>query len=340
MTTVDERYSRQILFEKIGRDGQRKLGEGSVLVVGCGALGAAAASLLVRAGIGALRLVDRDVVDVSNLHRQILFDEADVAARLPKAEAAARKLRAIDSRCRIEGLVADVTPRNVERLLDGVGVVVDGLDNFETRYLINDACVSRGVPWIYGGVLGAVGVTMTVLPGDGPCLRCVFPEPPPPGTLPTCDTQGVIGPAPVAVAALEAVEVCKLLLGATDVRRELLFLDLWEGGCRGVKVSRAEHCPACGKRDFEFLRAAAHSSTVTLCGRNAVQITPAASAALSLERLAQELAKVGQVSFNGFLLQFKSADCEMVLFPDGRALVKGTNDPEVARGLYARYVGT
>jgi len=340
MTTLEERYSRQILFEKIGLEGQRKLAAGSVLVVGCGALGAAVSTLLVRAGVGALRLVDRDVVELSNLHRQILFDEADVAARLPKAEAAARKLAQVNSACRIEGRVADVTPRNVEALLDGVKVVVDGLDNFETRYLINDACLKHGVPWIYGGVLGAVGVTMTVLPGDGPCLRCVFPEPPPPGTLPTCDTQGVLGPAPVIVGALEAIEACKILIGGADVRRELLFLDIWDGSFRSVRIARADGCPACGKHEFEFLREAAHSSTVALCGRHAVQITPAAGTTIALDKLAESLARIGKVSFNGFLLQFAAEGCELTLFPDGRALVKGTTDPDVARGLYARYVGT
>jgi molybdopterin/thiamine biosynthesis adenylyltransferase len=339
MTTSDERFSRQIVFEKIGAEGQRKLGAGTVLVVGCGALGAASAALLVRAGVGALRLVDRDVVELSNLHRQILFDEADAAARLPKAEAAARRLRAIDGSCRIEAHVADVTPRSIERLVAGANVVVDGLDNFESRYLLNDACLAAGVPWIYGGVLGAVGVTLTVLPGDGPCLRCVFPDPPPPGTLPTCETQGVIGPAPVVIGALQAVEACKLLLGAPDLRRELTFVDVWEGSLRAVRVERAAACPACGKRDFAFLRDESHSSAASLCGRNAVQITPATETTVPLTRLAHELARAGTVSFNGFLLRFVVGDHELFVFPDGRAIVKGTSDPDVARGLYAKYVG-
>ncbi|MBI5486175.1 MAG: ThiF family adenylyltransferase [Deltaproteobacteria bacterium] len=340
MTVDVERYSRQILFEKIGEEGQEKLARGSALVVGCGALGAAAASLLVRAGVGAVRLVDRDVVEASNLHRQILFDEADAAARLPKAEAAARHLRAMNAACRIEAFTVDVTPRNVERLVAGVGVVVDGLDNFEARYLVNDACVSAGVPWVYGGVLGAVGVTMTILPGDGPCLRCVFPEPPAPGTLPTCDTQGVIGPAPVAIGALEAVEACKVLMGSGEVRRELAYLDVWEGSLRTVRVARSPSCPACGERRFEFLSAKAHSTAAALCGRNSVQITPATEAAIPLERLAQELARAGSVSFNGFVLEFRAEGYELLLFPDGRAIVKGTSEADVARGVYARYVGS
>jgi molybdopterin/thiamine biosynthesis adenylyltransferase len=339
MTTLEQRYSRQILFDKLGREGQEKLGRGSVLVVGCGALGAAVSTLLARAGVGTLRLVDRDIVDTSNLHRQILFDEADAAAQLPKAEAAARKLRAINSACRIEAHVADVTPRNVERLVAGMDVVVDGLDNFEARYLLNDACLSANVPWVYGGVLGAVGVTLTILPGDGPCLRCVFPDPPPPGVLPTCETQGVIGPAPVVIGALEAVEACKLLIGSPEVRREVAYVDVWEGSLRTVRVERSPACPACGQRKFEFLRASAHSSAASLCGRNSVQITPAADGTVPLERLAQDLARAGTVSFNGFLLQFGADGLELVLFPDGRALIKGTNNPEVARGFYAKYVG-
>jgi adenylyltransferase/sulfurtransferase len=340
MTVDPERYSRQILFDKIGEQGQAKLARGSALVVGCGALGAAASSLLVRAGVGAVRLVDRDVVEASNLHRQILFDEADAAARLPKAEAAARKLRAMNGACRIEAHVADVTPRNVERLVAGVSVVVDGLDNFEARYLLNDACVSASIPWVYGGVLGAVGVTMTVLPGDGPCLRCVFPEPPAPGTLPTCDTQGVIGAAPVAIGALEAVEACKILLGAGDVRRELAYLDVWEGTLRGVRVARSPTCPACAERRFDFLAARAHSTAASLCGRDSVQITPAVETTIPLERLARDLARAGAARFNGVVLQYSAGGQELLLFPDGRAIVKGTTDAEVARGFYARYVGS
>jgi adenylyltransferase/sulfurtransferase len=289
--------------------------------------------------VGRVRLVDRDIVEASNLHRQILFDEADAAARLPKAEAAARKLRAMNAACDIEAHVADVTPRNVERLVEGTSVVVDGLDNFEARYLINDACVSASIPWVYGGVLGAVGVTMTVLPGDGPCLRCIFPEAPAPGTLPTCETEGVIGPAPVAIGSLEAVEAIKIILGAEDVRRELAYLDVWEGSLRTVKVARSESCPACAERRFDFLAARAHSSAASLCGRNSVQITPAAEAEIPLERLAESLARAGKVTFNGFVLQFAAGGLELLLFPDGRAIVKGTTDVEAARGFYAKYVG-
>lgn len=240
------RYQRHLAFDRIGAEGQRRLARGSVLIVGCGALGGAAATLLVRAGVGTVRLVDRDVVELSNLPRQILYDEADVAARAPKAVRAAERLRAANSACRLEPRVATIDATTIAGLLDGIDVVVDGLDNFATRYVVNDACVRRGVPWVYGGVVGAAGVTLTVRPGLGPCLRCVFPDAPPEDAVPTCESHGVVASAPVAIAALETIEALKLLLGRDDVRPELLSLDLWDGSFRGVRVARAPDCPACG----------------------------------------------------------------------------------------------
>jgi adenylyltransferase/sulfurtransferase len=246
MDEFESRYQRHLAFDRIGAEGQRRLARGAVLVAGCGALGGAAAALLVRAGVGTVRLVDRDVVELSNLPRQLLYDEADVAARTPKVQRAAERLRAANSACRIEARVATIDAGTIDGLLDGIDVVVDGLDNFAARYVVNDACVRRGIPWVYGGVVGAVGVTMTVRPGLGPCLRCVFPEPPPEHAVPTCETHGVVAPAPVTVAALETVEALKLLLGRDDVRPELLSLDLWDGSFRAVRVARAPDCPACG----------------------------------------------------------------------------------------------
>ncbi|NMC71908.1 MAG: HesA/MoeB/ThiF family protein [Myxococcales bacterium] len=240
------RYQRHLAFDRIGAEGQRRLARGSVLVAGCGALGGAAAALLVRAGVGAVRLVDDDRVEPSNLPRQILYDEADAAAGVAKAPRAAERLRAANSACRIEARVERIDAGTIDALLDGIDVVVDGLDNFATRYVVNDACVRRGVPWIYGGVVGATGVTLTVRPGLGPCLRCVFPEAPPEDAVPTCRTHGVVAPAPVTIAALETVETLKLLLGRDDVRPELLSLDLWDGSFRAVRVARAPACPACG----------------------------------------------------------------------------------------------
>ena len=240
------RYQRHLAFDRIGPEGQRRLARGSALVVGCGALGGAAAALLVRAGVGKVRLVDCDIVELSNLPRQLLFDEADVAARAPKALRTAERLRAANSACDIEPVATRIDAGTIDGLLDGIDVVVDGLDNFATRYVVNDACVRRGIPWVYGGVVGAAGVTMTVRPGRGPCLRCVFPEAPPEDAVPTCQTHGVVAPAPVTVAALETIEALKLLLGRDDVRPGLLSLDLWDGSFRSVRVVRAPSCPACG----------------------------------------------------------------------------------------------
>lgn len=240
------RYQRHLAFDRIGAEGQRRLARGSVLVAGCGALGGAAAVLLVRAGVGAVRLADADVVEPSNLPRQILYDEADVGTGVPKVLRAAERLRAANSACRIDPRAERIDAKSIDRLLDGIDVVVDGLDNFATRYVVNDACVRRGIPWVYGGVVGASGVTLTVRPGRGPCLRCVFPEAPPEDAVPTCQSHGVVAPAPVAVAALETVEALKLLLGRDDVRPDLLSLDLWDGTFRAVRVARAPGCPACG----------------------------------------------------------------------------------------------
>ncbi len=300
---VAERYARQAVLPQIGPAGQEKLGASAALLVGCGALGCAQAQLLSRAGVGRLVLVDRDFVELNNLQRQLLYDEADAAQRLPKAEAAARHLRAINSAIRVEPRVADLTARNVCELLQGVDVVLDATDNVETRYLVNDACVSAGKPWVYGGAVGTSGVVLAVRPGDGPCLRCVFPEPAPPGTLATCDMAGVLNSAPAAIAALQVVEAVKLLLGAAPDAHRLHSLDVWAPSLRSVKVQREPACRCCGARDFEFLNAQATSTATSLCGRNAVQVTPARPSPVALDALGQKLAAVGKVTSNGLLLQ-------------------------------------
>jgi adenylyltransferase/sulfurtransferase len=335
----DDRYSRQVLLPEIGEQGQRLLGDGAVLVVGCGALGSAAAELLVRAGVGTVRVADRDFVEPSNLQRQVLFDEDDAAARLPKAEAAARKLKRINSRVQVDGLITDVSPANVEALVADVAVVVDGTDNLETRYLLNDACVKLKKPWVYGGAVGTKGVAMCVVPGRGPCLRCVFPDPPPPGTLPTCDTVGVLGPAPIAVAALQASAVIKLLLGDESAAGRLINLDVWRGRFADVTVEQNADCPACGRQELEFLSQRAVAWVTTMCGRNSVQVTPPAATTLDLERLRDTLARVGQVHYNGLILTLEVEDRELVAFPDGRVIVRGTTDQSEARSLYAKYLG-
>jgi adenylyltransferase/sulfurtransferase len=335
---TEDRYARQIGLKQIGKRGQERLLLSSVLLVGCGALGTKLADTLVRAGIGRLLIVDRDILELNNLQRQMLFDEEDVAAGLPKAEAVVRKLRRINSTIEIEGRIVDVTPRNIEALIGEASLVLDATDNLETRYLINDACVKLGRPWIYGGVIGTTGMSMNVLPGDGPCLRCVFPTPPPIGSLPTCETQGILGPMPSIIAAIQATEAIKILIGA-EPSRSLLSIDVWSRSFEQVNVQRDLECPACGRHQFDFLETRETAWVSSLCGRNAIQITPARETFLSLEQLAEDLASVARVSFNGFLLQCKVEDQELILFPDGRAIVKGTTDEAVARTLYSKYVG-
>jgi adenylyltransferase/sulfurtransferase len=334
-----DRYARQVVLPQIGARGQAKLGESSVLLVGAGALGTHQAELLARAGVGRLRIADRDFVQLDNLHRQTLFDEADARARWPKAEAAKRRLAQINHDVAVEALAVDVTARNVERLVTGVDLVLDGTDNAETRYLVNDACVRRGQPWVYGGVVGCTGAVLLVRPGVGPCLRCVFPDPPGPGTLPTCELRGVLNTAPAVIAALQVTEAIRLLVGDPPQAAHLVAIDLWETSFRRVLVERAPGCPCCAERRFDFLEARETSSAVSLCGRNAVQITPASPASLDLDALAEKLGEIGEATSNGLLLRLGVGEHELVVFPDGRAIVRGTNDLAVARTLYARYLG-
>ena len=339
MTIVNDRYARQRVLPEIGSEGQEKLLKTAVVVIGCGALGSVQAQLLARAGVGLIRIIDRDVLELNNLQRQVIFDEDDVAAGLPKAEAAVRKLRKINSSIEIEGMVEDVTPRNIEGLITDVDLVLDGTDNIETRYLINDACVKHKKPWIYGGVIGTTGMAMPILPGDGPCIRCLFPETPPPGSLPTCDTVGVLNTAPSTVASIQVTEAIKLLVGKSISKHRLLTLDLWTESYRFITVQKDENCPCCGQDRFDFLEAKQVSWTTTLCGRNSVQISPSRATVLSLDDLSKRLAPAGKVSYNGLLLQFQIGDHEMIIFPNGRTIVKGTTDEAVAKSLYSKYLG-
>jgi adenylyltransferase/sulfurtransferase len=339
MTRGATRYSRHELLPEWGAAGQERLRQATVLIVGCGALGANQAQLLARAGVGRLIVADRDVPELHNLHRQPLFDEDDVAAGTPKALAAAARLRRINSEIAVEALVIDVNPQNVEALVARADLVLDGADNFETRFLLNDVCVKLGKPWIYGGVIGAEGMLLVVRPGVGPCLRCALPDLPVAGSLPTCETAGVLNAAPALIAALQVAEACKLLLGAGEPATGMLHVDLWRARFRTFAVRRHPDCPACGKRDFEFLTRRRESWTARLCGRNAVQVTPPAPADLALDDLAEKLGKIGRVARNGFFLNFKIEPYELTIFPDGRLIVKGTNDEAVARALYAKYLG-
>ncbi len=336
-----ERYSRQALFPGIGEEGQRKLRASKVLLVGCGALGSNIANTMTRAGVGRLTLVDRDFVELNNLQRQVMFDEEDVARSLPKAVAAAEKLRKINSQVEVVPLVADVNPGNIEQLVREADLVLDGTDNFETRYLINDACVELGKPWVYGGVLASYGVTMTIVPHDTPCLRCIFPESPPPGTTPTCDTAGVLASIAAVVANLQSAEAIKLLVGATDrINRGMLWIDLWENSYeRLLGGQAAADCPCCVQGNYEFLEAREGTHTTSMCGRGAIQVSVRGGAKISFPELAARLRGAGKVQFNEHMLRFQVDQYELVVFPDARTLVRGTTDESMARTLFARYVG-
>lgn len=337
------RYARQIRYASFGEEGQHRLLASRVLVCGVGALGSVLANTLARAGVGKLRLVDRDFVELNNLQRQVLFDEADVAANLPKAIAAAEKLRAINSEIKIEPIVTDVGPDNIASLCNSVDLIVDGTDNFETRFLLNDAAAKFGIPWVYGGCIGAEGQTMTILPGETPCLRCVMAEPPPPGSSPTCDTAGILGPIINVIASIEAMEAIKILAGRREaVQRGLMLFDLWDNTVRNVKLDGLRDvadCPTCRHADFPWLEGRRGSRTAVLCGRNAVQISGAARHAVALDALATKLATVGKVSRNPFLLRAQVGEYLLTVFPDGRAIVGGTDDESVARTIYAKYIG-
>lgn len=338
-----DRYVRQIRYSPLGEEGQRKLLASRVLICGCGALGTVLANTLARAGVGALRIVDRDFLEINNLQRQVLFDEDDVAADLPKAVAAARKLRAINSSIEIEPIVADVDPTNIESLCQGVDLILDGTDNFETRFLLNDAAVKWNIPWVYGGCLGAEGQTMTILPRETACLRCLIPEPPGAGTMPTCDTAGIVAPIINVIASIEAMEAIKILSGNRDaIQRTLTIIELWENRLRQVRLDDLRNtadCPTCKHDDFPWLAGQRGSHTAVLCGRNAVQLSHASGDRISLDRLAEKLAGVGEVTRNAFLLRLKVGDYLLTIFPDGRAIIGGTDDVATARSVYAKYIG-
>jgi molybdopterin-synthase adenylyltransferase len=337
-----ERYSRQILFEGIGAEGQRRLGESRVVFVGCGALGSAQVEALARAGVGRLRVVDRDFVEESNLQRQTMFTEQDARERLPKAAACARRVREINSDVEVEAEIADVNNSNVERLLAGCDLLIDGTDNFSTRYLLNDACVKHGLPWVYGAAVGSYGVTMTIRPRVSPCLRCVFEETPPAASAPTCDTAGVIMPIISVVAAVQVAEALKLLAGRLDaLHGSLMQFDVWRNEWRRIKLGGpAPDCPACALARYETLEAERADLTSVMCGRDAVQITPRGGARVDLDALARRLSAAGEVKANEYLVRLRVGAHELTVFRDARAIVRGTDDPAVARTLYARYVGS
>lgn len=338
-TPARARYLRQIIFPGIGEAGQEKLLAARVLVVGVGATGSVIASTLARAGVGFLKIADRDFVELNNLQRQVLYDEDDVASRTPKAIAAAQKLERINSQLRIAPCVTDVNAENIAALMDDVDLVLDGTDNFETRYLVNDACVKHNTPWIYGGAVSSYGATMTIIPHASACFRCVFRTAPPPGTLPTCDTAGVIGPIVNVVGSLVSSEAIKFLVGNGARNRGLINIDLWENTFDAFDIARRDDCVCCVRHQFEYLDNA-HEDTAFLCGRDAIQIRPARKHNLDLAQVAERLTPLGRVTQNEYLVQFTLDDFDVTIFPDARAIIKGTADAGVARSVYAKYVGT
>ncbi len=336
------RYARQMRYPPLAVEGQLKLLASRALVVGCGALGSVIANTLARAGVGKLRLVDRDFLELNNLQRQVLYDEEDVAAGLPKAIVAQNKLGKINSQIGIEAHVADVDHTNIQKLCEGVDCIVDGTDNFETRFLINDAALKLRLPWVYGGCIGAEGQTLTILPGETPCLRCLMPEPPPPGSTPTCDSAGILGTIIGVVASMQANEALKILSGHREaISRTWNVFDLWDSTARQIKLNSFDpkDCPACSGREFPWLSGQRGSQTAILCGRNSVQLSFPGRAAISLDDLATKLSAVGTVTRNRYLVRAAIEPYQLTVFPDGRAVIGGTEDVAEARSVYAKYVG-
>ena len=348
-----DRYARQMRYAPLGEEGQRRLSASRALICGCGALGSVIANTLARAGVGKLRIVDRDFLELNNLQRQVLFDEADVVATLPKAIAAAEKLLKINSSVEIEPIVADVDPGNILELAVGCDIILDGTDNFETRFLINEAAVKLQIPWIYGGCIGAEGQTLTVLPGVPPCFRCVMNEPPPPGTSPTCDTAGILAPIVNVIASFQACEAIKILSGnAAAVSRTLTIVDMWDNQLRQLNLDRlrtAGGCPTCRSgpntaERFPWLMGERGSRSAVLCGRNSVQLSLTTAngnhQTMNFNALADKLSAVGQVTRNPYLLRCAIGRYMITLFPDGRAIIGGTADIAEARSIYSKYVGS
>lgn len=343
MSSLSSRYSRQELFGEIGSEGQRRLKTSAVVILGCGALGTVQAEALCRAGVGRLRIVDRDFVEESNLQRQTLFTEEDARNAVPKAVAAKRRLEQINSEVEVEAFVADVSAKNIETFVCHAACILDATDNFEARFLINDAAIKHGIPWVYGAAVGSYGVSMTVVPQETPCLRCVLEDLPAPASAPTCDTAGVLSPIVNVIASVQVAEALKILSGnIRRINRRMLCVDVWENSYRQFGIAHSKEagsCVCCQQRRFEFLEGTKSSVAMTLCGRDSVQISLRDGSSVNLGDLAQRLRAVGQVKLNEFLLRVTIDDFEIAVFPDGRGIVRGTKDAQVARSLYAKYVG-
>lgn len=338
----EARYSRQTRLTEIGRDGQDHISAARVAIVGCGALGSHAASGILRAGVRSLRLIDRDLIELSNLPRQPLFDERDACDALPKAVAAATALRRVDSRAIIDPIVADLNDSNAERLLSDCDMIIDGCDNYETRFLLNDLSVKRNIPWVYGGCVGTQGRMMLINPGGGPCLRCVFPEPPAPGAEGTCETIGILGTSAAVVASLQVTAALRWIIKRDrDVATEFVTIDVWRNEFRVNNLSRTRdaECPCCAKHNFEFLEGRRKKGLVELCGRGAVQVFATRDGVIDLAALHGQLKGLGELRLTPYFVQAKIDGFELSVFADGRAIIRGTTDSSVARSLYAKYVG-
>lgn len=332
------RYHRQEIFYPIGKEGQKKLQDARVCIIGVGALGSAIANNLVRAGIGYIRLIDRDIVELTNLQRQVLFTEQDCADMIPKAEAAKMHLSEINSEVEIDPMVVDVNPYNIEKLISDVDLVLDGLDNLETRYLLNEACQKNNVKWVYGGVVGSGGMTMNILPGEGPCLHCLLGELPEDGTYDTCDTVGVISAITTTIAAYETAEAMKIIVGSESVNPLLVSLDMWDNYTEFIEVDKDPECPVCGKHQYKLLEHRQKNYTASLCGHDAYQVTPEDDGSFDYEAVVQRLQDEGDVEKKKFFTIFKNNEVDFKLFPDGRAIINGVADGDTAREIFAKYI--
>jgi adenylyltransferase/sulfurtransferase len=338
---MTNRYFKQILLAEIGEEGQKRLIDSSAVVVGCGGLGTVITNSLVRSGVGRVTIVDRDFIELDNLARQVLFDEEDIKKGLPKAIAAAEKLRRINSGIAIEPVVADLTAENIERIIEGTDIVLDGTDNFESRFLINDACVKLGIPWIYGGVVATYGMSYAIIPGTTPCLKCFINELPGPGSAPTCSTIGVLGTAVNMVASVEVTEALKILLGKQDALiKKLIYLDAWYGTWNVFELKKGStRCPVCDDKQFAFLDQKKGTRLTSLCGQNAVQVSPPKATGISFKDLASRLESSGEVSYNDYMIKFIARPYEFIIFSDGRTIIKGTADESTAKTLFSKYIG-
>jgi adenylyltransferase/sulfurtransferase len=333
------RYARQMVFSKIGEEGQRKLLASRAAVLGLGALGSVIAEELCRAGVGFLRLVDRDIVDLTNLQRQTLYTEEDAREQIPKAAAAYEHLSRVNSEITLEPIIADINSSNIEKYIEGMDLILDGSDNFELRFLLNEACHKHRIPWIYGGAIAASGSVMTIIPGgEGPCFRCLSPDVPPPGSYPTCGTAGVLSMTTAVTASFEALEAVKLLTGAAPLKR-YLSIDLWENSFDHIMLRRDPECPVCARAQYEFLSRPAGSSVSSLCGQDAFQVAPASAAEIDLAAFAEKLEKTGKVKRGPYLLSFEDGRVSFNLLRDGRAIIKHVKDEKAARSVYAEYIG-